>query len=244
MVRGGPDYELWRQPTVRFPLYDLAETAARLGSLSRLDRRGEVIMASGMAPNSWAGSVTRVASDTEIAFSREYSDSLGHSLRMVPGTGDPSEAVWAGSIGIPARGSIGLEAVWSGNEMQCRTEIRMAHSIGGNQVVAAIRHTYSDQVWECRISGGLWTDTGIDCPMYLVEGYWHQVKLVVNTIEGHYNYVVIDGIQYSLADYAVEKNVGVGAEFLLVEFILYEYNGDRSTAWLDRVIVTQAEPEN
>ncbi len=242
MPRGGPEYQNWGEPTVRFPLYDLGELAARLGSPASLDRRGEIIALTAFTPSDFMGAGVLAGANPTSALDRTRSLIGGYSLRLATSAPGVESAAWYAQVGLPLRYRSGLEVL-------CQTSIGGGHinfAVGAVQdnvaYQAQVRYDQNDQTWEYLNFMGAWLNTGIVAPLHISVYVWHQVKLVVDLETLQYVYLLINGQEYSLAGLYLPLMAMVVPDYMVWGVIMESTAVNPGTVWLDRAIVTQSEP--
>jgi len=237
-----PDDYPWLPGSARFPLADLGELAARLGSPVTFDRRGEVLWYDignrGVAPYAVGGS----GEGNEVYVDCAYTLHGGYDLIMVAGSDDERYSDLSKMLSNIVLQHMGLEvafALFSPNDFFL---IRAMFFDGSQQHRGSIKVNGSEQTLCYEDEDGnyvpLLSGIKFDDPY----GVTHHIKLVMDFETGYYVRLLFDDYIFSLADIQEHKSIAADIPQYRLELCQrgrLEYN---DTAALFHVIVTGNEP--
>lgn len=236
-----PDYgRLSAQATV-FPVTDLGELAARLGSIVTHDRRGDVIhledFASGLAKWSLLTSGTGATIDLTTSTARNGL----FALRLVAGSDSSRLARVTYSTPLPAVSAFGVEASFTRLSFIDNISFQMTLNDGTTQLNFEVRWRDTDNDLQYLDSTGAFVTfaTGVD--LILVAGLFNTAKLVGDAVSRQYVRFILNDTVYSLANIAVQTS-GSGTSSRLLHVITNTgRSGQNDTVIVDDVIVTHNE---
>lgn len=242
MPHGYPDWGRDDPGELLYGLPDMAELAARLGSIDTHDRHGHVIwlddFESGIAHwNRGGGGI-----GNEVVWTAEYNHSGGFCARLTTGNLTDDYAYISKHIMVPVMGRLGLE---------------FALMIGGNIDYVEMRFLLHDgaTLWETRINidptnnrlqyrDNLGVYQTFAAPVLILRAatMFHIAKLVVDFQAGMYARFIFDNVTYDLSPFAIQGIGGFFAPYIDIMFYAFTSVDDNRNAFIDNVIVTQHEP--
>jgi hypothetical protein len=242
MPHGGPD---WGEDAPKETVYayiDMAELAARLGSIVTYDRRGDVItledFESGIGR--WYKTVLGTASD--VTWDGNYYASGGFSMKMATDTAEGDYAMASISFMYTIPGKIGFEFSFMqlvrGEYLML--DIRVYD--GSKQRRFAIRWYRETGLVRYLDSGGDWVTLATQ-PLPAVVTYpFFTMKLVVDTINWEYVRLLLNEESYDIGADCYESVDTTAPHNFMSIAIVNDDGGYATTTRIDNVIVTQNEP--
>lgn len=242
MPRGQPDFGAYQQKSVGATLSDMAELAARLGSIVTYDRRGDVIDLDDFESTllRWNQVDDGAGSYAILDNTSVKSGSQSVRLHII----DTGMAFVRIERGISLRGSdkLGLELSFS--SLTDTADIRggVVYYDGSYSNTAAWRllpaaeevqvydHTVSDWV---KIA-----DTGT----FLLSNFaFYTVKIVFDITTKKYVRLMISADEYGIADYTLYQVALVSAIYVKPYVQLSRVSAGAADVWVDDIILTQNE---
>lgn len=196
-----PDDYPWLPGSSRFPLSDMGELAARLGSPARYDRRGEVIWydegKNGIAP--WSVFGSGAGNGAYVTCEETYMSP--YAIRMKAGS---DGGLYSGLVKFlsPATvGKIGIEVAVYFITVFDNFSVRLVRTNGVTWYDATIYLNCNDGSLELRDKNNVKQviDTGFG--NFVQGGQYHQVKLVVDMENFNYFRLLFNQHEYRLIDY-------------------------------------------
>lgn len=228
------------------PVYtstDIAELAARLGSIVTFDRRGNVIwfddFESGIAK--WTQDIVHVGGSIE--WSADRARNGAYSAKLVTAPAPDSQVGIIVQMAYPVLSRLGYE--FSFNVDQYTQEIAFDTSLYDG----TWRHRSTIEWREADKKFYFYDDTGyhaLEPAVDILQGLllFHTVKMVIDYNAEKYVRLVFDNITYDLSGKAYAKSASAfGPELDVATYIMCRDTG-ATTAYTDDVIVTQNEPAN
>ena len=241
MPRGAPDYSNVRAYGTLYRLDDMAELAARLGSMATYDRRGNVVWLTNFELGLQGSTfdVNPPASEGKVIATRSC---YGHfSLSFDPSADEGSYVTWGRVIQFLEMGKIATEIIISTDAYPGGVKLVMHYYTGERQLGAVVFYKLSTKSWYIQAKELGWVK--------LLESYeiqsgptaWHHVKLVIDTKEKRYTRLLIDRKVILLPEYELTDEPSEDLGQLEVRFEVYGEPAYHAPAYLDGVIVTQNE---
>jgi hypothetical protein len=246
---GRPDYSAPApigqipKPTV-YTLSDMAELAARLGSIVTFDRRGDVIWLDDFEDNinKWVQSA--VGTGGSIGLSNDAARSGSMSAKLVT----PSDALLAARLYrdflYPEVGKIGAEISFTINNnldffqlgLQFWTETKYTNSL--------LRYLPSEKALYYVDSNNVQRVILSNVNLFAVTPLFHTLKLVVDIKTDKYIRVLLDSYYVDMSEIACPTYTGVYTKDFDCQITAMGKAGLNIAIYVDDFILTQNEPVN
>lgn len=242
MARGQPDFGMYAAKTVTANLSDMAELAARLGSIVTFDRRGDVIFLEDFeAPIlNWTGEGDGVDDEQRLYPDKAYMGSQCVYLQTSGTTDDESYIVRR--FFLTPNQCYGLEARVKRVTTDARYEISMWLCIGGKVYKAKWQYDAPNNrllFWDS--TGNLKVKaTEIDAGTTFEE--WWPIKLVIDSLTLKYVRAIFLGTEYDLSDESMEEDDTVVPDGISLYATVITPADAQRGAFYDNIIITQNEP--
>lgn len=242
MAHGTPD---WGADAAKKTVYsgiDLAELAARLGSIVKYDRRGDVVWLDDFTDGleAWRAQST-VVGDLP-AWSAAYFKSGGFSCRLHTSAVAARGSAILRYFSIPVLSKMGLEVCFT---CELNLTLNTIYIVIANAVATYhyhIRYNSDNNRLEYAPSAVAWTPFATGVIPYPTEHLFHNLKMVIDAVKGEFIGVIFGDTVYSLAGIAAYTLAGVGTPYAQA-LIMLENTGDAAREmYVDDVIFTQNEP--
>jgi len=237
-----PDWGGVYPSTQFYPLTDMAELAARLGSPLIYDRRGNVVWMYGFEYGLTGLAVFEEEVGSSVALSiDEWEHPPCSALLRVAGL-DLSRAYIRRHFASPTGGVIGWAAACKLGEDAQLVEVAFAHFDG---TYSTLYHTRIDHVnhrLEYLDDGAIYRKFAGDLPDYAEANYFLHMKLVVNVDTGKYVRFLLDNTEYdlsALSGYRFGSGVALHARGLVMHSVGQSATSD---VYVDSLILTENEP--
>lgn len=221
---------------------NLAELAARLGSVVTYDRRGDVLWI-----EDFENGVARVESSVSgtgasVVWSSEHVIRGGFSCKLTAGSDASRYAQVKGYLPFPALSRLGYEAATSIDANMESTEAYINLYTGTYLMQWGFRFTTATTNVELISMGGVWATIYTGSLPYYSDYLFNLSKLVIDTNAATYERMVTGPITMPLTD--IPCNVSLDATDMHLELI-YKMIGTAATnsvCHIDSIIMTQNEP--
>lgn len=234
------------KPTT-YTLSDMAELAARLGSIDTFDRRGDWVWGDNFEDNINKWELSAPGTGASIALSGEAARNGVSSAKLIVGEEDGSISRLRKFLPLPVDSKIGFEISFSSDTRLESIEIRVVFWTGTTTNEARFRYTPGAgsrplELW----SGGWVTFATVATQLRESTLLFHTVKLVIDTSTGQYIRLILDDLEYDISAYSYDSTSLVFAAYL--EWWI-QVEGDsglgvNAVCHLDDAIITQNEPQN
>lgn len=242
MPRGNWDYGVNPAGQITSPEIGLAELAARLGSLSRFDRQGEVVFQDGFEAGlgRWYQDLGSPAGT--IVLTTVGPGLGGYTVILTPGAAVAAEAALYGNMPVPSEGTLGLEVLCVITSLNTDIELRMNHNGAGGQLVSGLRYSGQSDRLEYRDSTAAWVAVPGAARLSIGDGIPHLLKFVIDIPSYSYVRAVADGQRISLAGLAVNRNAAPALRANYLDLVARSWGGAANAVYLDNVVLTHNEP--
>lgn len=241
MPRSYPDWSNVRKEVSFILREDLAELAARLGSIDVYDRRGYVIWWDDFRRGMGAWTTTLSGTGAAAALSTSGPKWPPFSLKLTGGSDGGRSAQITKYFGPAMAGGIGLEASvdFLSDFYDFSFKVELDNNVAYYQPSVKF---FSDTDKIYYLSGaGSWVELD-DLPlMYHTFSGYHNVKLVVDFDAGYYIRLLLDDSDYDLSDYALPSTPTFGNHHLGVLIYVRSRDGQNDSCYVDGVIITRDE---
>lgn len=230
-----PDYQKYLPGSNRFSLQDLGELAARLGSPSIYDRRGEVVFAY-QFEHGFAGMTGSGTLDATRPFIGPY------CLKLVTAVGVGQEVYEDYTLPIFGTQNAGIEFAFSASGNMTRFRVSMQYQITDN--VSLIRVDFDIPNHKITIYSA---SGNYDLPGYVVDyqpdpGPYHVMKVVGDFVNYKYVRIIIDGREFDISHLRLVDDGDIGKGLAYVQFGVINDNVHAANGRVGFYIVTANEP--
>lgn len=241
MARGLPDdSDVVKQGAV-FSLSDMAELAARLGSIVTYDRYGDVVFLDDFEHGLGGYTLTLSSADGEIALDNTTRRSGTLSVGMNSGTGATPVVYMVRTLPAPVLGKIGVQTAFTLHANTSYLQFSVYWRDGTTSHQFGVRYTHTTGVLSYLDVTRVWIDLVTPGVLWVDSGLFHMLKLVVNLQTMQYERLDVDQGAYSMTGLEPTSDPDTGRPRLRMEI---RYAGDGAVAaisYLDDLIVTQNE---
>lgn len=239
---GAPDWYKYRRDSSTFPVDDLAELAARLGSADTFDRRGDVIFMDdfgGGAPGWFRDSGGH---NSEVSLSPLYALHGGWSMKLVPGSTLPMSAEISRNFAYPALSKLGFEVTLSMDMLLDDVRIQVYFYTGTYlyRAIIALDHA-NTRLRYYDVDGNLEIlDDDVDPSTLTLQ--FSTVKFVCDFLTGYYTRLIFNSHHYDMSAYQMRRVPPGTPPRICFEIVSYSQAGKNTHTYVDNVIITQDEP--
>ncbi len=237
-----PDYARFNAQATVFPVTDLGELAARLGSPITFDRRGDVVWWDDFewTLNKWV--VEAVGTGAAGAVSSAKARNGRMSCLLTGGSDGAHSAAIRHQEPFPVVGSFGLECSFGLGGDISAFRIQMTLYDGSQSHDAYVQWSdIANTLSYLDAAGGVTIfASGVD--LLLGDPVFHTAKLVYNLTTARYVRFLLDSSEYDLSGIAGLDAAAATLPYLQIRLTLLSRNGSNDTCYVDDVILTQNEP--
>ncbi len=237
-----PDNYPWLPGSERFPVADIGELAARMGSPVTYDRRGEVL---------WYDIFER-----GVAGWTEETGGNDGTLRV---TADrPLIGAYAALLSSPSSGGVnvamtrylnpakvnkwGIEVAFAFTTVFDYFVIEMNWIDGTNIWYGSIKVDHDDADVSYLTTLTTWTKIADIEIITLAAGMYNRIKLVCDFDSGNFERIMINQVEYPLSDVAMLKRTSALGPYSNLNLSFYGNINNVRTMKVDSVIITANEP--
>jgi hypothetical protein len=241
MGHGTPDWKEAAPKETTYALTDLAELAARLGSIDTFERGGEVIFLTDFGCGT--ALVTTWAYGTLAEVYPIASGGLSHPISLVLKTGN--EAGDASGIDkylyYPVPGGVGAEISFRRTTGLREVILGMLLYDGTNYTLGQIKYDHVNglvQIWKTESEWQTVGSPGVQTEAYPI---YYTLKAVIDTATGTYVRVLFNRHVYDASAYSPPVSVDVTKPCLIVRVFAYTDLASSIAVQIANLIITQNE---
>jgi hypothetical protein len=242
--QGGIDYPDggFSGGTGGFPMIgDLAELAARLGSISTYDRRGTIIWMTDFEHGLQGTSCGVSDAECDYFVSAERSYHGAYSLKMDPSDEEDSYVEWGWVVHFMPSGYVGLEAAISTVSDPAGIRLKILHFDGTTQQRGELHYDTATGDWTIRTGDTTWETILDGFKLQQGAAAWNPIKLIIDVESGEYVRAQMSGRSVDISDYSLYSLASTNLGQVAVRVMTYGASTTHAPAFVDNIIVTQNE---
>ena len=239
---GAPDWSKYRRDAATFSVEDLAEHAARLGSIDVFDRRGDVLFLENFEHGLGAWATGALGAGDSVAISPAWSRSGGYCALLTNGTSGADETTLTTAVHYPQLSLFGFESAVAFDAGLWRLHWDIRHYDGVHFHQFLVRYDYATKLLQVSNAGTYVTlATGLKLVVF-GDYLYHDTKLVVDLSSNRYVRFILNDSEYDLSAYSRRELSSTESPHVNVEIRVYGIVTVASHVYVDNVILTQNEP--
>lgn len=241
MARGQPDYGMYAPQIITANLSDMAELAARLGSIDIFDRLGKVICLDGFESPVLSWDTVELNGAT-VVLDSTYIKSLAQGVKLSVANQASSRAAIMKGFALPLSDRIGCELGFSVPDTNTYLDLILEKYDGTNLHSTQIRLDFNGGNLIYYDENGLPQNfaTGVK---FSTETYiYHPIKFAVDFETDNYIRCVYGGVSYDLSSYSLESSSDNTAPYIAIGIWLTQRVQAAASIYIDDFILTQDEP--
>ncbi len=243
MAHGAQDFYQYRTKSPTYPVSDLAELAARLGSPATYDRRGDVIWASTFAEGltGWNTLEEGAGSPPTLTGTRFY---IGpYAVKVVTTTTNDEYYGVARRFSFPHASALGLEFAFAmGSAGTQSIRLRVDHYDGATRHMYGCLYDSQDKTVQVRTGVTGFETIASDVVLFHNDRLFYPFKLVFDPSSATYTRVLLAANEYTSITATPGSQVSNLEPHLYVEMAVSTQSGTIVTSYLDVLIITENEP--
>ena len=242
MAHGMPDYGIYAPKLTVFGLEDMAELAARLGSIVTFDRRGDVVWMDDFEDNIAKWAILGSGTGYGAALSTEAARNGAKSVKLTTGAAIGNGVSILREIPPPVLGKCGLEISWTAYGNLAYVLLIMTHFDGAKARQGQVRYRRPQNDLQYLDSTNTFQTfaTPGDIRDNIVN--FHTAKLVIDLKNDKYTRFILDAVTYDLSAYALRTGAAVTSPNLTYGVETETRAAENTSNYVDDCIVTQNEP--
>jgi hypothetical protein len=219
-----------------------SELAARLGSPVRFDQRGRVQFIETFKNGLARWTITTSGTGAAVALTPTTWNEDGYSCAMTGGS-DASRAAIITWVGGPQiTGNIGIEFAWSQEASIDAIDVLLDVRDGVSVHYVGLRCDDADNELQYYDDGGDWVAIDTAIPTNTNIYAYNRMKIVADLTAGEYIRALYNDTEHDLSGTAIRSYASAGSPSTTILIRLYSLSGYNQTAYVDSIILTNAEP--
>lgn len=220
---------------------DIGELAVRIGSISSIDRSGDVFSQSQFGDGFGIWQADPSGANSYVRLSSQYSRSQGVCARLRAGDAEDDFATLYAFIRNPITGKVGVEVHFTYLTAWKSFELRLAHYVSELLIDYRIKLDFAAHgIYYLDAAGSY---TLLDTLNFTAReaGEWQVVKLVCDLPNDRYWRLLINEASYDLSGLHPQIDVDIPPDALLVQFKVVSGAVVAADFFLDDILVTANE---
>jgi len=242
MAHGYYDYGVSREVKTVHATPDMAEQAVRVGAVSSVDRRGNVVEYDDFEPSTFRWTVLSIPGGYEPTRSTDYANSGSFSVKMPLPPGANNGTFMNRCFGAQVTGKIGMEFKFTLESFVVYLDLSFEAATGVDSYLAYVRYNFNTRVMAYWDSTGAWQPLATNIQLLNLPAFFHPMKLVADSQTGYYVRLIFDGVEYDMTQYRMQRTVPELRRFIATQIAFYNLGAVEHTHYVDDVIITQNEP--
>ena len=237
-----PDYFSYRLESTKHLLADMAELAARLGSLVSFDRRGTLVWMDGFenSLSPWESQAAGTGAAVAVVTSPTYQG--GYSCKLTGGSTDPWVALVQKNAQVITLNRLGVEFTFSQETSYDYIESYAFYSSGTQYITWRIRLNPATNTLQYKDAAGAWQTFAAWKFADENKCRFHTLKYVVDLDTHEFVRCFLDRNVYVFSGEKPQVSAVVDNPSLLIRFSVYSRAGFNDVVYVDNAIVTADEP--
>jgi len=242
MSHGTPDWGRTSGLKTTYPMTDLGELAARLGSPITFDRRGDVVFFDSFEDGLSQWAPTHDTHGTTVTPSGQYSRTGGFSVEVALAGNANAYASLPRRQPTPVAGKLGVEYSATALSLAGKLLIELYVYDGSVAHEFSLNYDSDADALSIRTPAGAYTTIATGVNLYSTPGLFHTLKLVVDIENDAYVRAIVDSTTYDLSAYGPRLDANSTTPHTYLAVWVYNDVAVAHTVWLDDLIFTQNEP--
>lgn len=242
MAHGAPDWHKYRTTSSTYSIEDLAELAARLGSIVTFDRRGDVIFLESFEHGRGRWDQTLSGTGAAVALEPAIFRTSGYSIRLTPGTDQSKSALILGVMHPPRTSSIGFEFSFTTPNLFNQILAFLQFYDGTTQTLAWLRYYLPATTLDILTAPATYTTVATGITFAATAYNWYTLKLVADLTNVTYSRAIFGNVSYPLTDYDLVTSADSTSPQFQFGIALEGTGSANLHAYIDDIILTQDEP--
>jgi len=242
MAHGTPDWGVTAGDVTTFQLFDVGEAVARLGSIDRFDRRGDVMFLEDFerTPTTWEFTTSGAGAYAGLTTRTARSGDFALELTCGSTVDELAEAI--AHVHYPVVSRVGLELHMRNVDSGEQFTARLGATNADGQQLFAVRLDVTAQTLAYLNSAGGYTVFATGVNVASGGRNIHPLKFVADLATAQYVRVLFDDRAYDLSGIAGRQPAATGTPLTELKFTHQSAAGANPTLVIDDVILTQNEP--
>jgi len=239
---GFPDYGQTAGQSVVYPLLDVGEAAARLGSIVTYDRRGDVVWFDDFEHSlrKWESTLGGLGARADISLAIQRHGDF--SVLLCSGATDPFFSQIGTRVYLPGLTRCGFEASFAIANLTDRVTLTLVIYTGSRVLWGAVQWAINGQLHQYLDADGVWQTLAINQVPYVGSHAFHTMKLVIDPDSEEYTRILIDGAVYEPATPGVIAADNSTPAQINPFITNIGFTPMTRYVYVDDVIITQNEP--
>lgn len=242
MTRGHPDYGVGGPYAIIYPVLDIGELAARLGSPCTTDRAGNVLWYDDFEGTIRRWAMTTYNGEGDLQHTTEAARSGAASAKLLTPTTLNKDTNMHCHRPLPRPTKIGFEVSYSMGTNINYLYLALTFNDNTGRDKFQLRYDRYQTTLAYLNSAGGYTDLPGRVSHQLLYSAWNTIKLVADYDSKKYVRALLNNFSWSLKDIPCDSDTAYYTPSLYLEVRIQNRDANQRYIYVDDVILTQNEP--
>ena len=242
MPHGHPDYGTGAPVSTVYSIQDMAELAARLGSIVTFDRRGNVLLMEDFEGSLAKAAYWQYSAGGDVSVSNLYALHGQFSCKFLAPAGGFASLYYM--LPVPILSPMGVEFCFNRVDDGNLEYIDLQFNLDDNTNwwYAQLRWLAATGVWRRYTAEEFPIDLSPTVDYVYVNAAFHHVKLVIDYVTKKFVRLIADNLVYDLSAYSLNSGLTDAAPHIELILNVNAVAGGAAENYIDDIIITQNEP--
>lgn len=237
-----PDYQKYLPNSNRFSLQDMGELAARLGSVTHFDRRGEIVFYDTFDNGLGGWIVASSGAGASVSLVANHNYRYPYVCRLICGTSGNRHATIQKRLGGIETRRVGIEYMLAINLADYLIQFQTHVNDGINDYSIYLQFDGSNNQWSILNDGATYTLVAT-APLEVGSAYLYvPIKIVADLELGKYIRLLINNVEYDISSVNLLSQITSTAINYSVAVANYGDGSTLTELYLAHIIITANEP--
>lgn len=242
MPHGRPDWLVTNANRQTFPVLDMGELAARLGSIVTYDRRGDVIFLDDFEDGLIRWLQATSGTGAAIAVDTTRARNGAQSVKLTGGSDGNRNALISHRQAIQFLGRIGFEISFMHDGSYESFANHLEVNNGSGTWAFEVRYTLASKLLEYSDEDGNYQTLDASLTINNASGLFHTIKVVLDLDAMEYVRALVDTDSYDLSGIGGFKSSSADIPEIFAQARHVSRSGQNDVVYVDDAIITQNEP--
>lgn len=239
---GAPDWSVYRIDSATYTVMDLAELAARLGSIVVFDRRGDVTFLENFDNGHARWDTTLEGADASVSISPDHFRTAGYSVALTCGSDGQRSAGIRILTPYPRQANYGLEASFTLEALHIAFVLGLTIYDGTDAHNFVVRYLRATGTLQYLDQDGNYQALTPTCRTYESDHLFNSLKLVATPITDVYDRAILNRQAYDLTALTGRVTPNLADQHFQIDIFYTGAADENPVGYVDDVILTQDEP--
>lgn len=242
MTHDSPDWATANASGNVYPVQDMGELAARLGSIVTHDRRGDVFFLDDFEAGlgKWSPTLSGTGALAELTITRSRSGMF--AAHLLAGSDASESAGISHYAPLPSAQKLGaaLGVAILSPVLYVNLDFYVYEGVNSDRY--HMRYLPGTTTLQVLNSGGTYTDVTASLNLQQTATLFHSFKLVLDPATGYYERAIVNATEYDLTGIQADSSPRSAPDSVRLYAWIQDQSGNAGDVYVDDVVLTHNEP--